>query len=118
MPNPANRILVKNGSAWAWFYPSKGLNDLFSQLGNPTLSGLKGSPPFDPKPKPQSSTQHTGRLRTYAETVKMTNGGGNGKGLDAGRAMGGDRGHPASGAKNMGNGNGVLNTSSGNGGRR
>jgi hypothetical protein len=92
LTRPANRILIQIGPEKAWFYPSKGLNDLFSRSGKPKVPGVKTKAPVQPYPNQQSSPHQALRRRTYAETVRMNPGGDGGKGQEAGRAAGGDGG--------------------------
>jgi hypothetical protein len=113
----ANRILIHNRKYKAWFYPSKGLNKLFSRAGKPTTPGIKTCISSNPKCIPQpTSTSHTRRRRTYVEVLTMEKGGENGRGRDAGSAEGGNRerspvhggmnsGCVNSGAMNLGNNN-------------
>jgi hypothetical protein len=64
-PRNANRILIHSGKYKAWFYPSKGLNELFSRAGKPITPGIKTRIPSNPKSIPQpTSTSHTRRRRT------------------------------------------------------
>jgi hypothetical protein len=52
-------ILIQTGSAQAWFYPSKGLNELFIRVGKPKLLGVKPhtTSGVNPKPRQLSSPQ-------------------------------------------------------------
>jgi hypothetical protein len=77
----ADRILIQNGSAWAWFYPSKGLNALFSRAGKPKITGIKAARLANPENlNPRPHKPHEWRRHTYAEIVKMSAGGDDGKG--------------------------------------
>jgi hypothetical protein len=85
------RILIRTGSAQAWFYPSKGLNQLFSQAGKPKVSGTKPQTSgVNPKPRQLSSPQMQQR-RTYVEVLRMEAKGHKGKGQLEERAVEGDR---------------------------
>jgi hypothetical protein len=115
----ADRILIQNGSAWAWFYPSKGLNALISRAGKPKITGIKAARLANPENlNPRPHKPHEWQRHTYAEIVKMSAGGDDGKGQDAGRGNGDDHGRAdAKGAVNTGSGTGAWNTAHGNGGR-
>jgi hypothetical protein len=70
-----DKVLIKNGKFQTWFYPSRGLNDLFSRAG-PKPDGIKTSLQVLQDP---SRTPHLyQRRRSYADTLKM-DAGGNGK---------------------------------------
>jgi hypothetical protein len=112
-----NQILIHNGEYKAWFYPSKGLNELFTRAGKPTTPGIKSRISSNPKRIPQPpSTIHTRRRRTYVEVLTMEKGGENGRGRDAGRAEGGNRERsPVNGGMNSGSGNsGAMNLGNNN----
>jgi hypothetical protein len=82
---PCSRILIHNWNSKAWFYPSKGLNDLFRWAG-PKPSGTKTTTAQNLNPKPHyTSTSPSQRRRTYAEMLVMEKGG-NGK--ETGNACG------------------------------
>jgi hypothetical protein len=113
----ANRILIHNGKYKAWFYPSKGLNELFSRARKPTTPGIKTRISSNPKRIPQpTSTSHTRRRRMYVEVLTMEKGGENGRGRDAGSAEGGNRERsPVHGGMNSGCGNsGAMNLGNNN----
>jgi hypothetical protein len=113
----ANWILIHNGEYKAWFYPSKGLNELFTQARKPTTPGIKAHISYNPKRMPQPpSTIHTQWRHTYAEVLTMEKGGENGWGRDAGRAEGGNRERsPVNGGMNLGSGNsGAMNLGNNN----
>jgi hypothetical protein len=59
---------MQNGTTQAWFYSSKGLNELFLRPRKPKLSGLKTTMQLNanPKPLPPSSPQ-----TLYVEALKM-----------------------------------------------
>jgi hypothetical protein len=112
-----NRILIQNGPARAWFYPSKGLNVLFSRAGKPKVPGIKTTALVQPSPNQQSPPNQTRRRRTYAETVRMNLGGDGGKGQETGRAVGGEGGRaPANRVANTGIGEGCSDPVPENGG--
>jgi hypothetical protein len=46
-----NRVMIVNSTNRAWFYPSKGLNVLFSRTGKIASSNSK--PPAAPNPRPK-----------------------------------------------------------------
>jgi hypothetical protein len=81
-----NRVLIVNGKNKAWFYPSKGLNSLFSQAGQFGTSGTKPSATSNPRPKPlKQNSLDSQRQCSYAEVLTMAIGGdGNGTGLEVG----------------------------------
>jgi hypothetical protein len=112
-----NWILIHNGEYKAWFYPSKGLNELFTRAGKPTTPGIKAHISSNPKRIPQPpSTIHTRWRRTYVEVLMMEKGGENGRGRDAGRAKGGNQERsPVNGEMNSGSGNsGAMNLGNNN----
>jgi hypothetical protein len=94
-PTP-NRVLIVNDTNRAWFYPSKGLNFIFSQADKIELSGTK--PPAVPNPRPKLPKQNpidSQRRHSYAEVLTMAfDGDGNrkrqkpGRGSDGSRAQG------------------------------
>jgi hypothetical protein len=77
--------MIINGKHKAWFYPSKGLNELFYRAGKLPVSNTKAATPFqkaNPKPKtPSTTTSKAQRRRSYVEVLKMAYGGDNGKRL-------------------------------------
>jgi hypothetical protein len=66
--------MIVNGSKKAWFYPSKGLNELFYRAGKVAMSNTKvaTSKSPNPIPKPLKATPvNSQRRRSYVEVLKM-----------------------------------------------
>jgi hypothetical protein len=79
----AGRIMIVNDSKKAWFYPSKGLNELFYRAGKVATSNTKvaTSKSPNPIPKPPKATPvNSQRRHSYVEVLKMAFGGDNRKG--------------------------------------
>jgi hypothetical protein len=90
----AKPIMIQNGSKRGWFYPSKGLSELFYQAGKIAMMDLKGALSTHPNPKPippNSTPGNSQRRRSYVEVLTMEFSGDNGRRLDAGRGMDGSR---------------------------
>jgi hypothetical protein len=65
-----------------WFYPSKGLNELFYQAGKIPSSNTKAATLQKPNPKPKTTSATTAnaqRRRSYVKVLKMAFGSVNGK---------------------------------------
>jgi hypothetical protein len=110
------RILIKNGEYKAWFYPSKGLNELFALMGGqPKNSDIKDTASLNPSPVSQPpSPPNTQQRLTYAEILKMASGHNKAQGHDDGREADGVRDRIASGNINSGNGvSGPMNPGTG-----
>jgi hypothetical protein len=91
------RVMIVNGRSRAWFYSSKGLNDLFSRAGKIVSPNTKPSLVPNPRPKPlQENPLDSQRRRSYVEVLTMAFGGdGSGKGQEPGRGTDGGQGHGA-----------------------
>jgi hypothetical protein len=74
--------VIVNGKHKAWFYPSKGLNELFYQAGKLPSSNAKAATLQKPNPKPKTPSTTTANAqlrRSYVEVLKMAFGGNNRK---------------------------------------
>jgi hypothetical protein len=104
-------IQIQTGSAQAWFYPLKGLNELFRWAGKPKSLGIKTLLTTGANPKSKlSSKPRSQRWHTYVEVLKMNAGGDKGKGQQEER--------PAEGDHTRANNSGAMNYGSSNASKR
>jgi hypothetical protein len=82
-----NRIMIQIGTKKGWFYPSKGVNELFYWAGKIAIADLRGALSTHPNPKPtppNASPGNSQRRCRYIEVLTMVT-------VEGGRTLGGAR---------------------------
>jgi hypothetical protein len=98
---------MQNGTTQAWFYSSKGLNELFLWPRKPKLSGLKTTMQLNANPKPLPPSITSNPIRRGSKD-----------GCEGDQGKGQKEERPLDGDHSRANNNGATNNGSGSAGRR